>query len=870
MTDPTPSAPSLSLSRRDASTSTEHFSESFFRRIAGLALSALDVPVFAIRFNEPATLWVATQGDGDGGATLSAQLQESTLFKRLGQEGDTVIDDLWAQERFTALVDLEQFAYRFFASVPLRADDGEDVGQLCVLDSRKRELKAHHSDVLHTLAEMAQSEMQRQREAARRRRGEALQDRLQRVLQMIARDEPIAVTLEALMYLVETQLPGLAATMHWLDPEGLLRPVAAPSVPTALVDATDGLPADAEAGSIGAAIHDGEEVIDQDLTAGIYWPDMRAAVDAAGFVSSWSFPVRSSEGQAVLGAVTLLSPEPLTPTDEMRQTVEIAAQIAAVALERDRDRSLLERMQERHRRFMSQCGEGVYRVELNPAVSVDQPIEEQIKHVFERAHIAECNDAFAQQHGFTEADDLLGRPLLDLYGDGQDLAQLPILRAVDHGYVLDGAESCEIDQQGRQRWFQNRVQGVVEGGALVAFWGAQRDVTKQKHTEYALRESQHRYRTLVDLDPNLVMVHAKDEIQFINPAGARLLGDADPDTIQGRSLSDFVGARARERLVERARRPENTLDSEYFEYEITCLDGRSRFVEIASCHILHGGQPAVLSVAHDVTGRRLYEEGLRSAKQQADAARIKAEEVSQLKSAFMANMNHEIRTPLTAIIGFAEILGEEIENPQPFDVHELVDHIRSNGQRLLWTLDSILNLSRMEAGTLKLRPMPLDVVTETNNLVETFDIMAREKEVALDVQAEQPTIHATLDRVVFERVVGNLLANTIRGTDTGTITLTVSEGTRGPQVSIEAPHLSRGTTRSAGASGAGDAPDALFDGSVSMEVVKGLMKMIQADLSVEEQVDEGGTVFTIRFDSADDVALRTAMHLLPKDAASAA
>ena len=866
MTDRPPTASSLSLSRRDAHAASEHFSESFFRRIAELAMSALHVPVVAVRFTPSDTLWIATQG-GDQGMALSDQLQSSTLFQRLAHTDDVVIDDVWAEERFAALVDLEQFEFRFFARIGLTDASGQTVGQLCVLDRTPRTLESHHRDVWATLGQMAQSEWERQQEAARRRRGEALQDRLQRVLQMIARDEPIDRALEALMYLVEGQLPGPAATMHWLDPTDLvLRPVAAPSMPSALVEATDGLPADAEAGSIGAAVHDGEEVHDDDVVASIHWPDMRAAVDDAGFTTSWSFPVRSSAGRQVLGAITLFGTDTLQPTDEMRQTVEIAAQIAAVALERDRDRSLLEQTQVQHQRFLDQCREGMYRVELNPPVRTNQPLEAQIRQVFQRAHIAGCNETFAHLHGFAQASDVMGRPLLDLYGEGQDLAQLPILRAIDYDYVLEGAQSCEVDQRGQQRWFVNALQGTVEDGYLVSFWGGQREVTKQKHTEYALRESEHRYRTLVELNPNPVIVHSEDGVEFVNAAGADLLGAGAADDVQGRPLSDFMEASVAEALTQRARQPDAPQGNAFRGIEMNRLDGTPIEVEVASSHILYRGQPTVLSVVRDPGSGPIGGHLLTDASD-LKAAREKAEEVSRLKSAFMANMNHEIRTPLTAIIGFAEILGDEIEHPSDLDVHELVDQIRSNGQRLLWTLDSILNLSRVEAGALELRPQSFDIVREVEDLVETFQLMAAQKGIHLTLDAEPSAVYASMDRVAFERVVGNLLANAIRETEDGRITLHVRERDDGPEIVIEDTSDGRPVFLN-GADPTDASASLLREERPGLAVVKQLLNMMGGSVRVNERA-EGGSRYRVRFKTTHDGAQRNGVNV-PHAAAPAA
>lgn len=836
----------LSLTRRDAHTATDQFSEAFFRRLAELAMSALDVPVVALRM-APDTLWVATPGAAQD-ASLSTDLQESTLFRRLGQAGNVIINDVWAEDRFTALVDLEDFDYRFFAGRPLTDASNRTVGQLCVLDREPRTLASHHHDVLQTLAQMARSELARQQEAARRRRGEALHDRLQRVLQMIARDEPVDLTLEALMYLVEGQLPGLAATLHWLDPtEHVLRPVAAPSVPDALIDATDGLPADAEAGSIGAAVHDGEEVLDDDALAHIHWTDMRAAVQEAGFTSSWSVPVRSAAGRPVLGVITVFSAGLLTPTSEMRQPVDVAVQMAAVALERDRDRSTLERVQREHHHFMQQSREGMYRLDLRPPVRIDQSLEAQIRQVFSRTHIAECNDAFAQHHGFDQAEDLIGRPLLDIYGPGQDLAQLPVLRAIDHDYVLNGAQSCEIDQQGRERWFANTLHGMIENGRLVSFWGGQREVTHEQHAAYALRESDHRYEALTDLSPNLVMVHTEHAIEAINAAGAELLGAASADRVQGCPLTDFMHEAACDDLVRRAPQPDAQGEPAFHSYEIHPLNGAPVQVELTSCHILWHGQPAVLTVARERAQRLLSGDGVAVGDvtltgQPATAA----DDHQALKSAFRAGMDPAIRTPLTAMIGFAEILGDEIGRPHEGGVHELVDRIRANGQQLLWALDAISNQARLDADAVALRPQSFDVVHDVEDVVETLDVVAREKGMRLELDAEPSSIQASLDRTAFERIVGHVIVHAIRTSADGPIAIRVQEDGAGPVVAVSGTYEISSAFFDVAQGHAPPTPDAV----PAARVVHQLLDRMGGRLAM--QTSDSGSTCAIHFQTSHD------------------
>ena len=151
------------------------------------------------------------------------------------------------------------------------------------------------------------------------------------------------------------------------------------------------------------------------------------------------------------------------------------------------------------------------------------------------------------------------------------------------------------------------------------------------------------------------------------------------------------------------------------------------------------------------------------------AARDRAEEGARAKSAFLANMSHEIRTPLTAIIGFAQLLGEET-GPEHRD---LVGPIESGGLRLLDTLNSVLDLARMEAGHADLALAPVDVGAEVRAVVEMLGGRAAERGLALTADVAPGMPHALADRGALGRVLANLVSNAVKFTDAGRVRVCV-------------------------------------------------------------------------------------------------
>ncbi len=149
-------------------------------------------------------------------------------------------------------------------------------------------------------------------------------------------------------------------------------------------------------------------------------------------------------------------------------------------------------------------------------------------------------------------------------------------------------------------------------------------------------------------------------------------------------------------------------------------------------------------------------------------AREEAEEAAQLKSAMLANMSHEVRTPLMSMIGSADLLREDLEEAglegEPADMAE---QIFRSGQRLRETLDSVLELSRLESGayTLDDDSAYLDVVVR--EVAQELNLRAHEKGVRLEVGGPGASVEAGLDETAVRRIVRNLVENAIKFTPEG-------------------------------------------------------------------------------------------------------
>ena len=147
--------------------------------------------------------------------------------------------------------------------------------------------------------------------------------------------------------------------------------------------------------------------------------------------------------------------------------------------------------------------------------------------------------------------------------------------------------------------------------------------------------------------------------------------------------------------------------------------------------------------------------------------RERAEELDRLKSAFLANMSHEIRTPLNAIVGFSQLLAE---TDDPEERHEFVEIIDSNNRMLLQLISDILDLAKIESGTMDFKFADMSIKEVINEIVPSFRIKMPDN-VALIAPKDSPECQIYSDRMRLTQVISNFLNNAIKYTSEGCIIL---------------------------------------------------------------------------------------------------
>jgi len=152
---------------------------------------------------------------------------------------------------------------------------------------------------------------------------------------------------------------------------------------------------------------------------------------------------------------------------------------------------------------------------------------------------------------------------------------------------------------------------------------------------------------------------------------------------------------------------------------------------------------------------------------------LQLQEVSRLKSEFLATMSHELRTPLNAVIGFSQILLSKAKGPLSDKQDDMLSRILANGRNLLELINDILAFSKLEAGRLALDPAQFDIAELVNTTVKELQSLAAQKSLVLrtDIEIENPIV--TNDEVRLRQILVNLISNAIKFTDTGSVQITL-------------------------------------------------------------------------------------------------
>lgn len=336
-------------------------------------------------------------------------------------------------------------------------------------------------------------------------------------------------------------------------------------------------------------------------------------------------------------------------------------------------------------------------------------------------------------------------------------------------YAIDNKSSFRgeyeiVTASGEFKWVLEQGIGVYDrSGELLFLEGYIEDITERKNTEIQLTESEEKNRLIMDNSMDAILLTKPDgTVHSANKAACMMFGMTEEEICRaGRSgLVDLNDPRLPELLLQREKQG-------YAEGELNFIRKNGTiFTSEISTSLFTDSKGEIFSsmIIRDITERKIWEQELMIAKE-------KAEENDRLKSAFLANMSHEIRTPMNGILGFLNLMDStDLGDTERANYIRLVN---SSGQRLLDTINDIIEISKIEAGGYELKISEVNISEVMNYHADFFRPQANQKGIELTISEQIPQDRALIetDKNKVESILSNLFKNAIKFTEEGSIRL---------------------------------------------------------------------------------------------------
>lgn len=460
-----------------------------------------------------------------------------------------------------------------------------------------------------------------------------------------------------------------------------------------------------------------------------------------GFRSVASFVLRREDKK--IGTISFLSKELNFFTDtEIKLLEEIADNISFAIdnVEKENVRKITRRaLQESQEKYLS-----VFNAVSDPIFLID----------WGSGSILDANTAAGRLYGYTH-DELLSLKIMDISAEPAETADT----LLEHIEIITNR-------------FHKRKDGSNFPVEITATYFIQnnrkfavtviRDLTETIKSREKLMESEKRYSSLFQKNRAVMIMFEAGTGCFVdvNPAACQYYGYTKEQFLN-LTIAD-INVMPTEKCFDEIEKVTNNRSSHLF-MQHRLSSGEIREVEAFTGLLNILDKQVYYSIIYDITERRKAELELIQAKE-------KAEEASRLKTSLLGNMSHELRTPLTGILGFSQILNEEITDEF---LREMVDKIIRSGKRLMSTLNSILNISELESSKLDVNLAELNLAYSVKERLYEFEKLAVEKNLKFNFLPLDKNVFIYSDENFLNQIIDSLVDNAIKYTEFGGVDIII-------------------------------------------------------------------------------------------------
>jgi signal transduction histidine kinase/DNA-binding NarL/FixJ family response regulator len=301
-----------------------------------------------------------------------------------------------------------------------------------------------------------------------------------------------------------------------------------------------------------------------------------------------------------------------------------------------------------------------------------------------------------------------------------------------------------------------------ENENVIAYDIMAEDITESKQQQIHLFEQQVLLQKIINTVPYQIIVRNYNGEILVSNLALQKVHNLDKSP---KSIYDLYSPQEAEIIVVEDREIiKNNIEFTSKVFEIPKVDQESKWYKSNKFPFFYYGETVILEVIREITKQVTAEQKLISAKRTSDLA-------SRMKSEFLANMSHEIRTPMNAILGFSQIMEEQLDDPKH---QEFIKAILGAGKSLLAILNDILDISKIEAGRLILDPHFFALSDLLNNIRNIFHSKLEQKNIEFVTNIDNRLSNSIyLDEVRLQQAISNLVGNAVKFTDSGEIRIEI-------------------------------------------------------------------------------------------------
>lgn len=382
-----------------------------------------------------------------------------------------------------------------------------------------------------------------------------------------------------------------------------------------------------------------------------------------------------------------------------------------------------------------------------------------------------CNKSGARLIGLSDPIEMKGRSIKEfVHPDFLEAFEKITIIPIEKGKVCPIIETKFVKLDGTIIDVEIALSPFIYKGSY-GIYSIIRDVTSSNIIKRSLKESEEKYRTLVEMLPDAICLRSKNRLLYANMKAVKDFGCESPEEVIGKDITDFITPYPVNKIGISSYENEPQ-HSGYTPFKEECYikkaNGEIMSRETAIKLIPNGEEPVYLLISRDISERKRTEE-LKKKMEEKTKELDEAVEYDKLRTEFFANISHEFRTPLNVMFSAIQLSAILLNDPPTIDdrdkVKKYMNLMKQNCYRLLRLVNNLIDITRIDTGYFKISPEECNIVSIIEDITISVKDYIENKGISIIFDTDAEEIMMICDPDKIERIMLNLLSNALKFTN---------------------------------------------------------------------------------------------------------